>query len=244
MIANMTCQVEYYKVVKRWIPAPVAVFGLLLLPALFSAFLCPSSQAQINGAPASVTSPGFGGRAINGTAASVTSLGRSGYAPSSGLRTSVPNNLTNKDHKHNSHRDLRYGGVYAVPVPVPYAENATDDPDDDANYQGGPTIFDRRGAGAQSYIPPSADSSAPHVNQSAAPNQDESEPAQESTTLVFKDGHQVEVGNYAIVGRTLYDMTPGHPRKVAIADLDLNATEKQNDAHGVTFQLPPGTQTN
>jgi hypothetical protein len=248
MIASTTCQddcqVEYHKLVKRCIPAPVAVFGLLFLPALLSAFLASSSQAQIKGAPASVTSPGFGGRAINGTPASVTSLGRSGYAPNSGgLRAIAPNGAaTNKNHKH-LHPDLRYGGIYAVPVPVPYAENATDDPDNDANYQGGPTIFDRRGAGAQSYIPPTANSSAPHANQSAA-NPDESDPAQEPTTLIFKDGHQVEVENYAIVGRTLFDMTPGHPRKVAIADLDLNATEKQNDEHGVRFQLPPGTQAN
>ncbi len=68
--------------------------------------------------------------------------------------------------------------------------------------------------------------------------------APEPTLLVFKDGHQLEVGNYAIVGNTLFDLTPGHVRKVALADLDLDATRKQNDDHGVTFQLPPSQQAN
>jgi hypothetical protein len=52
------------------------------------------------------------------------------------------------------------------------------------------------------------------------------------------------VNNYAIVSQTLYDLTSGHPRKIALADLDLPATEKQNDDHGVTFQLPPSAQAN
>jgi hypothetical protein len=52
------------------------------------------------------------------------------------------------------------------------------------------------------------------------------------------------VNNYAIVSQTLYDLTPGHPRKIALADLDLAATEKQNDDHGVVFQLPPSAQAN
>jgi hypothetical protein len=71
-----------------------------------------------------------------------------------------------------------------------------------------------------------------------------SEPSQHPTTLVFKDGHQIEVGNYAIVSQTLYDLTPGRPRRIALADLDLSATEKQNDDHGVVFQLPPSAQAN
>ena len=62
--------------------------------------------------------------------------------------------------------------------------------------------------------------------------------------LVFKDGHQIEVGNYAIVGQTLFDLTPGHSRRIAIADLDLDATQKKNDERGVSFQLPPTAQAN
>jgi hypothetical protein len=62
--------------------------------------------------------------------------------------------------------------------------------------------------------------------------------------LVFKDGHKVEVSNYAIVGTTLFDLTPGHPRHIAVADIDLEATRKENDEHGIIFQLPPSLQAN
>jgi hypothetical protein len=62
--------------------------------------------------------------------------------------------------------------------------------------------------------------------------------------LVFKDGHQLEVENYAIVGPTLYDLTEGHPRKVQLADLDLSATLKQNDDRGIDFHLPAGAEAN
>jgi len=54
----------------------------------------------------------------------------------------------------------------------------------------------------------------------------------------------LEVGNYAIQGTTLFDLTSGHPRKIAIADLDLEATRQQNDDRGVVFQLPPSLQAN
>lgn len=236
----MAWRVEYDKSVKWWIPASVAVFGLFFLSAL----LPSSCQAQINGTPPSVTSPGFGGRAINGTRPSVTSLGPGGFAPSAGtsFRSTVPRRDRDGQHVNHSHRLPYYGGLYAVP----YTADSTSDSavEDDAEYQGGPTIFDRRGSGPQAYIPPVKDVAPPHSNEIAASDPPESEPALEITMLVFKDGHQLEVGNYAIVGRTLYDMTPGHPRKVALADLDLAATQKQNDERGVTFQLPPSAQAN
>jgi len=57
------------------------------------------------------------------------------------------------------------------------------------------------------------------------------------TVLVYKDMHKEEIANYAIVGDQLFDFTNGK-RKIAIADLDLVATTKANDARGVDFQLP------
>src|SRR5438094_22517 len=67
---------------------------------------------------------------------------------------------------------------------------------------------------------------------------------QPQTVLVFKDGHQAEIQNYAVVGQTLYDLSPGHYRKIALAELDLKATAKENDDRGISFQLPPGAQGN
>jgi len=93
-----------------------------------------------------------------------------------------------------------------------------------------------------SYAGPAHAQDAPAEGASGADSA--SEPPPRPTTLVFQDGHQLEVDNYAIVSQTLYDLTPGHPRKIALADLDLAATEKQNDEHGICFQLPPSPQAN
>ena len=236
---------EYHNRVRRWIPASVVVFGLTLLPALF-----PSrSQAQINGTPASVTSPGFGGRAINGTPASVTSLGPRGFTPNPGVQFSSTFRRHDRDHDrdHDRHRRSHdffpyYGSLYAYPVPVPYApDTETYADDDDPNYQGGPTIFDRRGPGPEAYVPPVENPRPAHPPQSAS-SEPAPEPSQPPTVLVFKDGHQLEVQNYAIVGQTLFDLTSGHPRRIALSDLDLDATQKLNDDRGVSFQLPPTAQ--
>jgi hypothetical protein len=166
---------------------------------------------------------------------------------------------------HHHHRRDSSPAVLLYPVPVPYAvdlsgtgyDDASDD--SDANYQGGPTVFDRRGPGADSYIPPVRDASGPHGALNSA--REVAEPPQAPTLLVFKDGHDLEVGNYAIVGETLFDLTPGHTRRVALADLDLNATRKKNQDRdrdkdrdqnrekdrGVTFPFPasqPNSQPN
>jgi hypothetical protein len=255
---------EYHISVRYSIPASLARFGLLTLPLIFvltifisailvSTILVSASHAQINGAPASVTSPGFGGRPVNGTAPSVTSLGPRGFAPNRGatFSTNVPRN----GDGHHHHRQVEHTPppvVYAVPVPYAYDAGATDNDneddanvdDSDANYQGGPTIFDRRGSGAASYVPPVQNVPKPHAVQDTEGAPADPEPPQAPTLLVFKDGHKLEVGNYAIVGATLFDLTPGHSRRVALADLDLEATRQQNDDRGVTFQLPPPPQAN
>ena len=142
--------------------------------------------------------------------------------------------------------------VYGVPVPYAVDLGATDEgngadadaDDNDPNYQGGPTIFDRRGSGAASYIPPVSTASRAHAVQSADEPPADPGPPQEPTLLVFKDGRRLELGNYAIIGSTLFDLTPGHPRRVALADLDLEATRKENDDRGVIFRLPPTPQAN
>jgi len=230
--------------VRHSILAPVALFGLFVMPLC----LVTSSKAQINGAPASVTSPGFGGHSTNAPRASVTSLGPNGYAPNSRATFSTSPDNRHGDHPHHRHYANGYAAYpYVIGVPVPYAADmaATDagsDADDDSNYQGGPTIFDRHGSGADSYVPPVSDISPAHGEQRVAV--DPPEPAPEPTLLVFSDGHKLEVGNYAIVGTTLFDLTPGHSRKVPLADLDLDATRKQNDDRGVIFQLPASPQGN
>ena len=57
-------------------------------------------------------------------------------------------------------------------------------------------------------------------------------------------GHKIEVKNYAIVGETVYDFTTERRRRIALTDLDLTATQKQNDDRGVDFRLPAHVSSN
>jgi hypothetical protein len=230
----------------------LAIALLLALPAV----------GQVNGTPASVTSPGFGGNAVNGPRSSVTSVGPQGYAPPHhhpgpiGSDNRVPNNNRGDGHHHHDHgRNSDTTGPVWYAVPVPYAvdsapaeDQASEAPEageDSADYQGGPTVLDRRGSGPSSYIPPVKNAAPAHPAEHAeeAPPVDP-DPPLAPTLFVFKDGRTLEVANYAILGQTIYDLTPGHRRKIALIDLDLEATRKQNDERGVTFQLPQGTRVN
>jgi hypothetical protein len=254
----MSRKLEYDFPVQGLNRATGAGFAVVLFALSFSGLMLSTTvSAQVNGMPASVTSPGFGGRQVNGTPPSVTSLGSRGYTPGSptccfrGTTVANPNTTQNVHHQHRDRdRSLPWGGAYAVPY-YGYYDSGNDDasnvPDD--QYNGGPTIFDRRGPGtapppapaqsrARSYNPQPEATPDPDAQPETASASD-----QPQTILVFKDGHQVEVANYAIVGSTLFDLTAGHRQKIALADLDLTATAKQNDDRGIDFQLP-ATATN
>ncbi len=58
------------------------------------------------------------------------------------------------------------------------------------------------------------------------------------TVLVFRDQHQQEVQNYAIVGQTVWVFAPQHTQKIPLSELDLPATTKANDDRGVDFRVP------
>src|SRR5262249_51723228 len=51
----------------------------------------------------------------------------------------------------------------------------------------------------------------------AQPSSDENAPL---TVFIFKDGHQIETRNFAILGQTLYDVSSGGVKKIQLADLD------------------------
>lgn len=216
------------------------------------------SAAFAQGPPASVTSLGFGGNGNKGGGppASVTSLGF-GNTGQNRFFFNPPNNHPfpgnrNPKHHHNFFPQNNFGAVYAVPVPY-YVPLDTVEPVDDtmeqmtappAQYLGGPTVFDRRGPGVAAPAPvePAPRQQAPADAEAAPAVEPRPAADQPQTLLVFKDGHHVAVQNYAIVGDMLYDMTPGHSHKVLLADLDLDATTKQNDERGIDFRLPPHTK--
>ena len=61
-------------------------------------------------------------------------------------------------------------------------------------------------------------------------------------TLVFKDGRPSEqIHNYMLT-RTMLYVQGDRLREIAVADLDLPATEKVNREAGVDFRLPDGGQ--
>jgi hypothetical protein len=215
-----------------------------------------------------VTSTGFGGRfsSAPGVPASVTSLGPNGFQPRSPFVNEPsccinPLFPLNPNPPRFTHRHHHHAAFFQSAVPVytlPYSPLVVMQPgpgdsvEEEEDYSGGPTIFDRRGSGQSSRPAPDRYVERAHRDEkdaqpaSASTAQPGETPVadQPPTVLVFKDGHQVEVANYAIVGSMLYDLTEGHRRKIALSELNLNATAKQNDDRGIDFQLPASAETN
>ncbi len=59
-----------------------------------------------------------------------------------------------------------------------------------------------------------------------------------TTLFVYRDGHQMEVQDYAILGKTLWVFSNQRTRQVPLADLDLAATQRVNGDRGVDFVTP------
>jgi len=221
-------------------------FFLLSFLWAFSVAACLPVQAQIHGVPASVTSFGFGGsdNPTPGVRASMTYLGTNGYGNSRPVfgnccanffmpASPNPTLFSGRRHRHGDHAFFPVGVSMPayIPYAVPYVQEADDD-SLDVDYVHAP--------GARNADPPTkraADrDSAPKAD--ASDKTEEPVAAQPSTVLVFKDGHQSDVLNYAIVGDTLFDFGTGRTKKILLTDLDLPATRKANDDRGVDFQVP------
>jgi len=206
----------------------------------------------INGVPPSVTSIGFGGNFINGVRPSVTSLGSNGY----GNNWSVfgeccanlfqpmnphPHGISGRRHRRRDHDPVAVGVLEPayIPYAVPYAPENDADASDDDSADDDSADDDSAVASGPRHSDPSGKRAG---NRDSGPVADaemeEPVAVQPSTVLVFKDGHQSDVLNYAIVGDTLFDFEAGRTMKILLADLDLKATRKANDDRGVDFQLP------
>jgi hypothetical protein len=262
----MVSKLGYDSNVNRLNSATVAALavGLIFLA------LAPAASAQINGTPASVTSTNFGGHLNSppGVPASITSIGPNGIQPrnpfpnqpgccTNPLFPGNPNSPLIQRHHHQRGQFFPGGGAVYVPYAYPVV-GETDAPDAETDqqgnqpqedYRGGPTIFDRRGPGtparsyAEAYPQRPSRSEVETESAPAAPPVDTPVPDQPQTMLVFKDGHQLEVQNYAVIGDTLYDLSPGRHHKIPLAELDLTSTSKQNDDRGIDFRLPPKPET-
>jgi len=219
------------------------------------------SDISLHGVPASVTSFGFGGsRGFHGVPASVTSpnFGNAPFRPHPGFGFG---------HHHRNHAFVNpfYGGYY-VPYSYPgYVMEPGVDDSMEMDYAAPPNS-DRSGPDPREEVRHELDALRSTVedyraelrsdrraelgfdrkNDQREAKPDEQQPAasQPKTILVFRDGHQLEIVNYAIVGGTLYDLSEGRTKKVELAELDLTATVKQNGDRGVDFQLPAGVKLN
>jgi hypothetical protein len=225
----------------------VSAFALAQAPGFHGGNVAP------RGVPASVTSFGFGGHpGFHGTPASVTSEGfgaggRFRVAPGSvtSLGFGAPLRGNRRPFEFNRHRrrvgiySPFYGGYYA---PYDYADYPGDNDyadQDVSNEIQAQRVYDDRQQLNNDYR---TELNSEPGQQSQAGSEPVSD--QPSTVLIFKDGHQLEVANYAIVGATLYDLSDGRSRKIQIAQLDLSATVKENDDRGVQFQLPVRAKLN
>jgi hypothetical protein len=112
-----------------------------------------------------------------------------------------------------------------------------------------PTIFENRPGyqppPVRAYQPTSSPSQVPgdQPNETGLPSDGNQRVSavdpQPTTILVFRDGHQLEIGNYAVVGDTLYNMAgTNETHKILLTDLDLDKTIKVNQARGYDFRLP------
>ena len=229
----------------------LALFVLIVTIAV--AFHSASAQQMFNshgtgpsihGVPPSVTSFGFGGqRGPHGVPPSVTSLGFGDVHPGVHQRP-----FGFRPRRNRGFVSPFYGGYYYSPYDYSVMDPGVDDTMEEQYAQPGPTIFDSHGVGGRDYArpePPPQDDYRADLNREREPDV----PAVQQllvdeprTVLVFKDGHQQEVANYAIIGATLYDLSDGRTKKVELADLDLTATVKQNDDRGLDFKLPVGVK--
>ena len=59
-----------------------------------------------------------------------------------------------------------------------------------------------------------------------------------NTVMVLRDGRQLSVRNYAIIGPTVWILNERTARKIPLTDLDVPATEQVNARNGIEFRVP------
>ncbi len=164
-----------------------------------------------------------------------------------------PTTIVNRKHHHGRGGSFYggypgYGGYYYTPYyPVyameygtgSYAEPAYEPAEPEAEPPA-PTIFERRPTtrpyareeAQQDYRAPAAQPEQPPLNSNIGVG------AQDTTTLVFRDGHKFDIHNYAIVGGAIFNFDGTGPFKTQLSEVDVPATIKLNEEQGVIFKLP------
>jgi hypothetical protein len=151
-----------------------------------------------------------------------------------------------------------YAPLYPAYPAMTYDPGAAAVVEPEAEEPPAPTIFENRARSAWSPAAVSREDSARYGTHyldsrerrpAVAPVMMEENPGRSArdvspVVLIFRDGHEQEVGNYAIMGGTLYDLDTFVASKIRLAELDLKATMKANEERGLDFSVPAAYKVN
>ncbi len=226
----------------------------LLLAALVAAISLPVA-AQDPGSHSLSSSAGGSGHALPGSSWShggsfTGATGRSSVGATT--NSSNPNNPPGHPRLPNGLGNrygygYGYGYPYGTPYLLPYDSEYDQlegrgtfeqgHPQEPPDNRVGPTIFEHNGRVSTAVA--NGRSAVRQASRAEQPSEPESAAA--PTVLVFRDGHQQEIANYAIAGNKLIVLGEQNSQKIQLSDLDLRATAKANENRGVDFKMPhPG----
>ncbi|HXH48045.1 MAG TPA: hypothetical protein VNM47_01605 [Terriglobia bacterium] len=78
---------------------------------------------------------------------------------------------------------------------------------------------------------------APRPESFSQPVPRVSQPTFPVTVFIYRDGHEMEVRDYAILGKTLWVFNGQTARKFPLTDFNIAASRQVNEEHGVEFPL-------
>ena len=171
-------------------------------------------------------------------------IGASGALHKGVVTTNPAGHNPNHSGRGNHRPYFAYGYPYGAAVELPYdseydqleGRGTLDHPQapEPVDNRVGPTIFEYNGQPANAVAVSDSISRAPYAQLEASSGP--SAPVMVAV-LVFRDGHQQEVANYAISGTQLIVLGE-KTQKISLSDLDLSATSKANADRGIDFKLP------
>ena len=62
-----------------------------------------------------------------------------------------------------------------------------------------------------------------------------------AVTLILKDGRRIEAAGYALVGSTFWILNAQDATKISLSDVDVDATQKENQKRGIHVVIPTNT---
>jgi hypothetical protein len=217
--------------------AAVLTLGLFASPA--------NAQSRGGGHGSAVGGHGHGGLAAGGRAR----FGRS-------LRSSDGYIFYPDFYDYGYDSGYDYGGPQAAPVQVVYEQAPAATAQATAPKQPVQALILENHDGqwvrvpTGNELPVSARSSSDYAVSGAHPGLLENKQAAAPeklppVTLVFRNGHQEQVAKYTIHGNALYTgadywSTGSWSRRIPLAELDLQSTERLNAQNGAKFNLPSG----